>query len=968
MANPWEMDWSAPAPKSGPVLGPARVRDPYKDRDQVLQENNAGRDEIRTGIAQRGETRDVSKEAFDQARGLRKDFENIPETSKYKTIISTYAGALGAQDTAEGDQLLINSYAQMLNPTSTVMLGEYQATEQNQASIDQLAAKIKRELKIDGAGRLAPESRTRIYKEMQNLAGRTNESYSQRREEFKGLAERYNLAPEAVVGEHAGKPYYDRIDNFWDKNRKGAAKPNIVGGYAEGTDVTFNAQEKVFDRNKHLESIGLDDQKETNIVAFFNKNRGNTGFSAEDINTYYDGIGAPRLEPQDAEMIAQSAREGKAFSGIDTEAAESIYMKSVGLTDDVQAQIRARADTAVLGNTDAIARGVADTGTLGSIDEIAGASDTIFRGGTMDANLARRRFEAQVDEEVNPYARITGQVAGGFALPGAGVSTVRGMAGLGAGYGGAYGFGSGEGTIGDRLISAGKSGVVGGLVGAGVGSLANRLTGRGGPPSGGPNESLLNAAARRDITTLPADSGGVATRMASGMTNRTLGGIPMGNAAESSVLSARNARDVAADSIGQVTDETGAGQAAQRGMRDFLETSKERGGELFERSGIPSDRLANTNASKRTLSEITAGLKSNTKLSAQFDDPKLKNYLEALEGTTDDVSTGILDATGKPITRSVEEGGSISFADLKKFRSRIGEIIEQPQVAGEKTSKSDLRRLYAGISEDLEATAAAQGPEALTAMRRANQYWRGRESRREGIVTDILGKRFDEGARSAFDQINRWAQNKGDFAKVARVMRSMPADEANAVAATIVSKLGNAKSGGQNAAGDVFSPSTFVTGWNNMDDRAKMFLFRDRSHRSALDDIAEVTAGMKRAEQFTNTSKTGVAANGLALGAGAMASLPLAILAGATQYGAGMFLSRNATAVWIGKLAKYEKQQAGKQSASQTAKWVDRHIGQLSNIAARNPSSADIIMELQRTATQAMSASPGRLAAEDNNK
>lgn len=598
----------------------------------------------------------------------------------------------------------------------------------------------------------------------------------------------------------------------------------------------------------------------------------------------------------------------------------------------------------VMGAIDAGVRGIADVVTLGFADEIAAAGDTIFGGGTMDQNLSRQRGIDRQDERVNPYARISGQVAGGFALPGAGVSTVRGMAGVGAGYGGAYGFGTGEGTIGDRLVSAGTGAAIGGVVGAGVGSLANRLTGRGGPPSGGANQPLLDAAARQGIQTMPADSGGVAMRMASGMTNRTLGGIPMGNAAEASVLSARNARNVAAENIGQVSDSTGAGQAAQRGMRNFLETSEERGGQLFERVNIAPDSPAVVEGSRTALAEVTQGLSSNTRLTEMLDDPTLRGYLDAI------------DAEG------------LSFGDMRRFRSRIGEMIERPTVASERTSRRDLRRLYAGISEDLEATAAAEGPEALTAMRRANQYWRGRESRREGIVSDILGKKFDAGGREAFDQINRWAQNKGDFAKVARALRSMPADEANAVSATIVSRLGNAGSGAQNAAGDVFSPSTFVTNWRNLDDRAKMFLFRDRAHRAALDDIAEVTSGMKRAEQFSNTSKTGVAVSGLALSAGAVANLPLAILAAGAQYGAGMFLSRNATAVWLGKLAKYERQQTGRQSAGQTRQWLDRHIGQLSNIASRNPASADIIMELQRTASQTLSASPGRLAAEDGDK
>lgn len=215
------------------IRGNPKPVDPYKVQDQAMQGDRFEMDVDKNA-------RDERNDKFDRAAKLRKDFENIPETSKYKTIIGTYAGALGANDSAEGDQLLINSYAQMLNPTSTVMLGEYQATEQNQATIDQVLAKVKRELKFDGAGRLAPESRMRIYSEMQNLAKTTNSSYNARRDEFKGLAGRYGFDPEEIVGSHPGAPFQEKIQSFWDKTRDRADDFNEdkpIGSKGGGTPL-----------------------------------------------------------------------------------------------------------------------------------------------------------------------------------------------------------------------------------------------------------------------------------------------------------------------------------------------------------------------------------------------------------------------------------------------------------------------------------------------------------------------------------------------------------------------------------------------------------------------------------------------------------------------------------------------------------------------------------------------------------
>ncbi len=241
---------------------------------------------------------------------------------------------------------------------------------------------------------------------------------------------------------------------------------------------------------------------------------------------------------------------------------------------------------------------------------------------------------------------------------------------------------------------------------------------------------------------------------------------------------------------------------------------------------------------RAALSDVTQGLESNPRLSQILEDPQLIRFRDALS-----------------------EGG-LSWGDMKQFRSTIGRMIGRAQVASEGTHVQDLRALYSGLTQDMEATAAAQGPRALTMFRRANQYWRGREARREGVITDILGRNMDAAPEDTFRMINRWAQrDQGDTAALAQTMRSLPRADADAVRATIFARMGRAVKNQQDETGEVFSPFTFATQWAGLEPRAKALLVPNAAHRRNLDDIALLASAMRRSERFTNTSNTGLGAN-----------------------------------------------------------------------------------------------------------
>lgn len=590
----------------------------------------------------------------------------------------------------------------------------------------------------------------------------------------------------------------------------------------------------------------------------------------------------------------------------------------------------------VIGAADAAVRGAVDVGSFGFSDEIAAAGKTVFGGGTMADNLRSERAIADSDERVNPWARFGGQLGAGILLPwGKNARTAGQMAKVGGGMGAAYGFGSGEDGFVDRL----KEGAVGGTAGIALGyggakaapMIETALT-RFTRPSAArqARETLMEAADKLDVQMLPADVGGVGSRMATGAFGRTLGGIPIAEAATRGVQQAGRARDRIAGTLGRVTDETSAGQAAQRGAKAFETQSEARAAELYDAISVPPTASADLATTRNALDELTQGLKSNPKLSKLWaENPRLQQTLDALTP----------DASGV--------GGQLSWEDLKRFRSIVGEISGKPSMADDGNAIKSMKKLYAALSTDMEATAARSGPRALTEFRRANQYWRGRENRIENVLVDIVGKNYQKGEADAFAQINNWAQKQGgDFKRLAASMRSLPADEANTVRATLFGRMGQASPGQQAADGMVFSSAKFATEWQKLDPLAKSVLFPNKAHRENIDRLVLVTTGQKRAGQFQNFSNTALGVNATAGAAGMFVEPFTTLTALGTQFAVGKLLASPRFAKWLASPPR---------SRTQVAAWSR----QLSTIAARDPAIAAEVGQFQQILSRAVNDNGG---------
>lgn len=150
---------------------------------------------------------DIKFRPLEQARKLADDFRQEQAVKDYNSAIGNYGSLLKTKPTPQGDLSLIYSFAKIMDPGSVVREGEMDLAKSTSPIVQQVYARFGKEL--DGGGALSDESRQRLRLEAANKMGALNEAYLTARVNYKKMADRYNLNPLDVVGEHAGLRYQD---------------------------------------------------------------------------------------------------------------------------------------------------------------------------------------------------------------------------------------------------------------------------------------------------------------------------------------------------------------------------------------------------------------------------------------------------------------------------------------------------------------------------------------------------------------------------------------------------------------------------------------------------------------------------------------------------------------------------------------------------------------------------------------
>lgn len=243
-----------------------------------------------------------------------------------------------------------------------------------------------------------------------------------------------------------------------------------------------------------------------------------------------------------------------------------------------------------------------------------------------------------------------------------------------------------------------------------------------------------------------------------------------------------------------------------------------------------------------------------------IDTTSVRNAIEAEIQKGDVKIQNALKAEIDDLNKLADEAGNVPYEQFRNWRSNFGSAIEDKGVlAGTK------KQVYAGAVDDLQRAADGAGVgddfKALMADQAQSSAKTGDKTRLKSLV--------DNDTERSFSAFKSSLKNPD---KIETFKRAASPEQWEEFRSNVVEYFSKANNSAQDAAGEVFSPETFLTKWNEMDSRTRNILFDDDlGTLDTLNDLAIVAEGMKhrgRGQNFSNTAGVGV-------GAGAIMGGPL---------------------------------------------------------------------------------------------
>lgn len=970
MANdPWADFRTGPAPtapaREDPILsGP----DPFKQKAEVRADRGDERADTSLGVTLRNEKRGIEEKDFSQAKSLRDEFSKSPDVQKYKTIVGQFAAGVSAGDNTAGDQKLINAYAQMLNPTSTVMLGEYQATAEVDSAIQRAKTKIMREVGWDGVGRLSPEGRKKVLSEMSLLEKETGKVFNQQWNYYAEQAKRNGFDPFDVVGPHARDPYQTTFQKY-DEDRRargelndggpmapgapaggqpgpngGVTNPEMRGGLPVGTDVTFGKQEPDWwDRDKALkEKFGVTPDQEQLITAFWNQN-GDTA-SPQAIKQWYSSQGLPVPTDEAIRQGIEHGRKGGDFGSFDLSAEKAAYENQIKVNLDGQGfdpnSVGAYADRPMQG----ILQGMGDelSGVIGGAKALVN-NEGVASGYTQARDTARYALdqEAQAQGFTGNALEFAGNLATGMKAPG---GPVRSGATAGAIAGFGYGDGA-QGSASNALFAA--------AVGAGGGYAVNKAApyiGRGvNAIRQRGNASIRNALAPEARQTLEAfDRQGATPRRPDlipaergrvGAVQQTEGGRPIIDAAYADDLANAEAGVAAIGGRGTPQDKIGLGTRIQSALERHGKATKDAASVRYARAEkmagnpqiVPQNGIAKA-------AEIVASLQGNGNTNAA--------EIKFLTGLGEDLSAP----------------GGKTIQQIRDLRTSLRGQIKSQNLDATKAEANAMEILDAA-SKDIEGALGSNNL-ALAEYKAGDKIYRERAQFRKQITQRLLGPKDNpfspERTASAIDEMMKPG---GDFGRFKRVIDVMDDGERADLAASVTSNLGRDANG-------KFSFKLFMNAVDGKNPAALRLVLGDDGFK-ALKDWRVITQAKHEAQSARNTSNTGGVVSRMGGGLkdllwGAMA-YSSAGPAGGVVAQAGSNLFRKLGDARTARLLMNPKFTNAIRQAPQTSnpKAIDAYFGRLVKSVSATPQAANDVDAFVGALRESFVRSPERAAADE---
>lgn len=456
--------------------------------------------------------------------------------------------------------------------------------------------------------------------------------------------------------------------------------------------------------------------------------------------------------------------------------------------------------------------GMATGATAGFDDEISGAL-SFLGGGSYTQGRDSYNARKQILAETNPKASLAGNIVGGVSSLGVAGSALKGTslaraatdklgrAGASvtgnAGYGALYGFGENN----ENRLAGAAVGAVGGAAGGALGEyvvgpvagrVVDRLRGQGGRGMA-PDVARAAEAEGVDLIRPMVDPKSISKY----------------GALESNVYSQPIIRGAAARVRGQIEDralalgeggaalETGAaGGVMQDAGRRFIQRTKGVADTLYSRARkLGGDaRFVPEKAIGQVDSEIAA-LSANAETNA--------GEISFLEG----------------LKRDLAAPGGKTIEELRQLRTSLRGRINEQSLGATQAEARAIRAMDA-TQDDV----AANVPAAASAYRRADSYYRERQTHIDDVISRITGGKvgqtdFQVSGEQAFARLKSMASPGGDGRRLAALMRDLDKNERQDIAATIAQGLG------REAEDAPFSAKRFLTQTGKLSPSARRTIF-----------------------------------------------------------------------------------------------------------------------------------------------
>lgn len=650
------------------------------------------------------------------------------------------------------------------------------------------------------------------------------------------------------------------------------------------------------------------------------------------------------------------------------------------------------------GTAAATARGVGDSATFGGLNRVASlvhATDDALHGGdfsdSYDQHLKQLQDVMHADEANHPVARGVGQIIGGLAIPvglegvglkagtsvlhaggtiqearaAAAIAVRNRMGVMGAGAGATHGYLNSDdlGSVdaAGNALEEGAIGAAGGLaLGQAGAALSPRLAARAAALRGAPLTdaqkaaqaesdrigTAVDAAKQEDI---PISRPYVDPSVRNHVTylETTKAGNPVVRDNLNAVSGAIEDRVGTLGGDGTAVTPEVAGQKLQNAGMAFIRDSGKRSSRLY------------------TLAQSLAG---NTKVvpknALDTIDAQLADLKEA--PTTNkaviDYLTGLRSDLAKP--------GGLNIQTLRDIRTGVRGNLNQANL-----TQTNAERLagdaLGAASQDISS---ALSPEARAAYNAADTNYAERMGTIKNVVKGFLGpKDANISPEKAFAKFQAMASPKGDNARMSAMIKLLPPEDREDIAATFASDLGRDNKGN-------FSPTLLATQAKKLPDEAAKNLFGDEGAAS-LRRLALISNYHDQIVKNLNNSRTAVATNyrawlpralGLVVGGagGALAHGPEAgaIGAYALQKGAAglsdLHDMLSARALMNTDFTKW----LAKAPASTRPQAARAYTNLLVDVAAKNPAIAPELLNLRQRLSDLLSTAPSRAAAGDDDK